>query len=146
MNRVDPEGSRDIRKSRTVVQISNLGGADLRHIQRQAENILVGLAQVDEARRDETIREAVELEPANPVRVQLAAFIVYDENLERMARLEIAHQLDHLRIRLGLAPHETLKFFPRESPLLVKHDAVQILIQGQLPGLIGVEIEVMQVV
>ena len=45
---------------------------------RDAENIGVGFAQMDEARRDEEIDELAELEFSDAVFVELAAFVVDD--------------------------------------------------------------------
>jgi hypothetical protein len=87
---------------------------------------------VDKARRNEEIDELAQLKRANSMRVQLARFVAYHNNLEAMPKLEIGDQLDHSRIRFRLGEHKRSKLRPAERPFLVKDHQAQVLLECEL--------------
>ena len=62
-----------------------------------------------------------------------------------MPDFELSDQLDHLGVGFRLREHEAPKLSPGERSLLVENHPVQILLQRELPLLVGVEGQVMPI-
>src|SRR5208337_3249600 len=74
---------------------------------------------------------------------KLAALIADGGNFKTMLSLESAHQIDHLRKRLGLGVHERLERFLCERTFPIKNNSIQVFIQAELALFVGIEGQVM---
>src|SRR5208283_4960624 len=102
VNAMDAEGFGNLDEHEPVVEIGNLFGRNLGNVQGDTVDVLVGLAHVDEAGRDEKVDEALELEHLDATLVEFAAFVVDHGNLQFVPSLEGADKVDHFGKRLGL--------------------------------------------
>ena len=82
---------------------------------------------------------------SNPMRIQFASLVVYRCDPQSVLRLEIADQLDHLRIRLRLREHEFPELITRERALLVEDRPAQVFLQRQFAHFVGIKGQVMPV-
>ncbi len=64
---------------------------------------------MDEAGSDEEVDECSKIEHLNAVDRQLSSIVANHRDLEVVASFEVADQLDHLRVGLGLGEHEVLE-------------------------------------
>src|SRR5690349_18061497 len=101
-NCVYPERSSHVHEHLTVLEIGDLIGRNLRNVQGETKDLLIGLPQMHKARADEEIDKAGKFESAHSMRRELPALVADHTDLERVARLKRARQLDHLRKRARL--------------------------------------------
>jgi hypothetical protein len=119
-NASNPQTFRDLDEHRGVFDIDYLPGWRLGDVQRKPKDVRVGLADVDEAGGNKRIRKPVQLELSDPMRIQFPSFVADHDDLQSVLCLELADQLDHLGIRLGLREHEAPKLSPAERSLSVE--------------------------
>jgi hypothetical protein len=79
------------------------------------------------------------------MRIQFARFVVDHGDPQAVLRLEIADQLDHLRMRLRLREHEFPELVPRERSLLVEDRPAQVFLQREFAHFVGIKGQVMPV-
>ena len=65
------------------------------------------------------IQKPVQLELANPLRIQFAPFIADRGDLQPVPDLQLSDQLDHLVVRFRLREHEAPKLRLAERALMV---------------------------
>ena len=71
-DRSNPQTFRDLDEHRLVVDIDDLLGRRLGDVQGKPKDVRVGFAAMDEAGGNEEVYELIQLEVANPMRIQLA--------------------------------------------------------------------------
>jgi hypothetical protein len=99
-----------------------LPGRSLGDVERQPKDVLVGLAEVDEAGGNKRIHKPGQLELANPIRIQFPPLVADHGDLQPVPDLELGDQLDHLAVGFRLREHEAPKLSPGERSLLVEDD------------------------
>src|SRR5664279_3440051 len=93
-NASNPHAFRYLDEHRGVFDIDYLPGWRLGDIQRHTKDVRVGLAEVNETGGNESIDEPVQLELANPVRIQFPGFVANRDDLQVIPGLELADQFD----------------------------------------------------
>ena len=141
----NPQTFRDLDEHRLVVDIDDLLGWHLGDVQRKPKDVRVGFAEVDKAGGNKEVYELIQLECLNPMRIQFAGFVVDHGDPQFVLRLEIADQLDHLRIRLRLREHEFPELIPCERSLLVENRPAQVFLQREFAHFVGIKGQVMPV-
>jgi hypothetical protein len=94
-NASNPQVFRDLDEHRGVFDIDCLPGWHLGDVQRKPKDVRVGLADVDEAGRNEKIHKPVQLELSNPVRIQFPCFVADHCDLQPVPDFELSDHLDH---------------------------------------------------
>ena len=79
------------------------------------------------------------------MRIQLARFVVDHGDSQFVLRLEIADQIDHLRMRLRLREHKLPELTLCERSLLVENRPDQVFLQGELAHFVCIKGQVMPV-
>jgi hypothetical protein len=138
-NASNPQTFRDLNEHRCVVDVNDLPGCRLGDVQGQSKDVNIGLANVNEAGRDERVHKPVELELANAMRIHLAGFVADHDNLESVALLELRDQFNHLGASFRLCEDEAPKLSSREGALLVKDHSTQVFFKRKLAFLMGFE-------
>jgi len=72
----------------------------LGEIQRKAKDVEIGLAHVNEAGRDESIHETVQLERTNAIGIHLTGFIADNNDFEAIPNLKVGNKFNHSGVRL----------------------------------------------
>ena len=144
-NASNPQTFRDPDEHRGVFDIDYLSGWRLGDVQRQPEDVRVGLADVDEARGNKEIDKPIQLELSNPIRIQFARFVADHGDLQPVPDLDLSNQFDHFGIRFRLREHEVPKLRPGERSLLIEDHTTQIFFQRELSLLVYVEDQVMPI-
>jgi hypothetical protein len=89
-NALNPQAFGDLDEHRGVFDIDDLPGGSLGDVQCQPEDVRIRLVKVDEAGGNKSIHKFVQLERVNPMRIQLARFVVEHDNLQAILCLELA--------------------------------------------------------
>ena len=97
-----------------VVDKGDLLSRRLGKVKGETKDIDIWLAHANKAGRNEGIRQLVQLERANAVRIDRARFIADHDDLQTMPLLESSDEFDHPGERLRLSEHEVPKLVPRE--------------------------------
>jgi hypothetical protein len=71
--------------------------------------------------------------------IQFPSLVADDRDLEAVPGFEVAHQLDHLRVRLGLREHKLAKLGVGERSFSIEYDSIQIFLKGKFPLLERIE-------
>src|SRR5664280_3300900 len=82
MDAVDAEAIRGFDEHGNIVDVHDALRRDLGDVQREPEDVRVGLADVDEAGRDEEVYKSGKVERSNTIRIQLARFVADDDDLQ----------------------------------------------------------------
>jgi hypothetical protein len=133
----------DLNEHRGIVDEDNPRGPHLGYIQSKSVNILIGLADVNEAGGYEAVSQPVQLEPLDPICIQLTGFIADDRYLQSKIQLKLSDKLDHFREGLRLREHKAAKLIAREGPPFVEDNQAQILFKRDLALLEDLEREAM---
>jgi hypothetical protein len=129
-----------------VVDKSDLVSRCLSKVEREAKDAGIRLAHMNKAGRDEGVSQLVQLECANPVRIYRSRFIADHDDLQFVLSLELKDEFDHLPVGLGLSEHEVAELVPREYPLFMKDDPVEILLEGESSFFVRLEDQAMTLV
>ena len=144
-NALNPHAFCNLDEQRRVFDIDDLARGRLGDVQRQAEDVGVGLADVDKAGGNKGVHDGSQLEFADSVRVQFARLVANHDEFQAVPDLEAGDQLDHSRARFRLREHEPTKLRTGERSLPVEHHPVQVIIQRELAFLISGEVQPMPV-
>ena len=144
-NASNPQIFRDPDEQWSVFDINYLPGWRLRDVQCQPKDVGVGLVEVNEAGGNKKIHKPIQLEFANPIRVQFARFVAHHGDLQSILCLDFAEQLDHLRMRLRLREHEAPKLSTGERSFLEEDHPIQIFFQRELSILVSGEVQLMPI-
>jgi hypothetical protein len=82
MDAVNTEALGDFDKHGAIVGLHDPLGFRLRCVEREPVDVLIGLADVDEAGGNKRIHKPVQLELANPIRIQFAPFVADHGDLQ----------------------------------------------------------------
>ena len=85
----------------------------------------------------------IQLELANPVRIQFPGLVAEHNDLQAILRLELADQLDHFGTRFRLRKHEAPELRPGERSLQIKDHSAQIFLQRELVLFVDIEVQAM---
>lgn len=82
MDALNTQAAGDIHQHGAVVEIDDIFRPRLSHVQRQAVNIDVGLADMDEAGNDEDIKKLLEVKLADAMFGEFTPFVADGDDLE----------------------------------------------------------------
>ena len=68
-NALNPQTFRDLNEHQGVIDKEHLRGRRLGDVQSQLEDVDIGLAEMNEAGRDKSIDNRVQMERSNPMRI-----------------------------------------------------------------------------
>ena len=80
-NASNPQTFRDLNEHRRIFDIDDVLRRRLGDVQRKPKHFHIGLADVDETRRNKSVNKPVELELPNPMRIHCARFVADHSNL-----------------------------------------------------------------
>ncbi|MDO8793853.1 MAG: hypothetical protein Q7J25_04455 [Vicinamibacterales bacterium] len=89
-NASNPQTFRDLDEHRGVFDIDYLPGWRLGDVQRKPKDVRVEFADVDEAGGNKRIHKPVQLELANPMRMQFPSFVADYDDLQSVPDLELS--------------------------------------------------------
>jgi hypothetical protein len=112
-------------------------------VKGKTKDIDIWLAHTNKAGRKEGIRQLVQLERANAVRIDRARFIADHDDLQAMPLFELSDEFDHPGVRLRLSEHEVPKLIPREGSLFIKDHPAKVFLKRELSFFVGLEDEAM---
>src|ERR1017187_127409 len=131
-NAMNSQALSDLNEHRGIVDEDSLRGRHLSYVESKPKNVRIGLTNVNEAGGYEAVGQHVQLEPFDPICIQLTRFIADDRYLQPQLQLKLSDKLDHFREGLRLREHIAPKLIAREGPPLVEHNEAQILVQSDL--------------
>src|SRR6267378_4253506 len=145
MNHIHPQSSGVLEVQRAVINEYALLRRPLRHLQRYPEDLLLRLPRMQIAGAKKDLKVLAQPKRLNPIVVQFPWLIINGCYKIFFDTCYFPKQFACLRILLRLGKHEGRKFFPCESTRPVKKRPVEILVEGNLPGIEGGKREVVPV-
>lgn len=123
---------RDLDEQRGVFDIDDPLCARLGDVECKPEDVYVGFANMYKTGGYEKVHKAIQLELANSMRVQFAAFIADDSDLESMMELELSDQSNHFVVRFRLRKHKLPELSTGESSPFMENHTTQVFVQREL--------------
>src|SRR3984957_12632753 len=143
MNHVHPQSPRVLQIQLAVVNESALLRRPLRYLQRDPVDLLLRFSRVQITGAEKDLKVLAQAKRFNSIVIQLSRLIINGCYKIFFDTCHFPQQLPRFRILLRLGEHEGRKFLAGKSPRPVKQRSVQILVEGNLPGIECGEREVM---
>jgi len=137
-NRVDPQSFCDLAEQRPILDIGDLRWVNLCDIERQAIDVQVGFAEMDEGGNHKEVHKILEVEAADPVFGDFAAFVADDGDAQTIYGTELFNETDHVVVGGGLFENVAHDIFRRVFPWFEEYDLPQIGFERHFPLLVGV--------